>query len=52
MSLTEGSIKPEYISESLLKLVTDDTLKIKELVDDIMKKRKITEKINLKIKKF
>jgi len=51
-SILNGQIKPEYISEVLLTFVTDDTNRLKELVKLILDKRKITEKSNLKIKKF
>ena len=52
ISITEGSIKPEYISEILLTYVTDDTIKIKELIKNIQDKRVKNEKTSLKIKQF
>jgi len=50
MTISEGSIKPEYISEILLSYVTDDTMKIKELIKNILDKRVKNEKTSLKIK--
>ncbi len=52
ISTTEGSIKPEYISEILLTYVTDDTMRIKELIKNILDKRIKNEKTSLKIKQF
>lgn len=51
-SISEGSIKPEYITEILLTYVTDDTAKIKELIKNILDKRVKNEKTSLKIKQF
>ena len=51
-TISEGSIKPEYISEILLTYVTDDTMRIKELIKNILDKRVKNEKTNLKIKQF
>ncbi len=52
ISTSEGSIKPEYITEILLTHVTDDTMKIKELIKNILDKRVKNEKTSLKIKQF
>ena len=52
INVSEGSIKPEYISDVLFTYVTDDSVKIKDLLKNIMDKRVKNEKTSLKIKEF
>jgi hypothetical protein len=52
VSISQGSIKPEHISEVLLSKYTNDCVIIKEIVNNILLKKKNTEKTCLKVKKF